>query len=134
MRLSRLTGGKEKGVGSPGDWQNCLKVYGLTEAEAMAYPHNPIDNLAGPLAKAGVPVLAVVGDADDIVPLAENRPWSKNATRNWAGRSPSSSSTASDTIHIRSWTPRQSWISFSSTPARLLVGGEEGAEMFSAAS
>jgi len=37
----------------------------------MAYKHNPIDDLA-PLAKAGVPVLAVVGDADDVVPLAEN--------------------------------------------------------------
>ena len=48
-----------------------LKVYGLTEAEALAYRHNPIDNLA-PLAKAGVPVLSVVGDADDVVPLREN--------------------------------------------------------------
>ena len=64
-------GGKGKGPGSPGDWQNLLKVYGLTEAEAMAYRHNPIDNLA-PLAKAGVPVLAVVGDADEVVPLDEN--------------------------------------------------------------
>ena len=60
-----------KGHGSPGDWQNLLKVYGLTEAEAMAYRHNPIDNLA-PLAKAGVPLLHVVGDADEVVPLAEN--------------------------------------------------------------
>ena len=48
-----------------------LKVYGLTEAEAMAYKLNPVDNLA-PLAKAGVPLLHVVGDADDVVPLAEN--------------------------------------------------------------
>ena len=29
-------GGKGKGVGSHGDWQNVLRVYGLTEAEAMA--------------------------------------------------------------------------------------------------
>jgi pimeloyl-ACP methyl ester carboxylesterase len=64
-------GGKGKGAGSPGDWQNVLKVYGLTEAEAMAYKLNPVDNLA-PLAKAGVPLLHVVGDADDVVPLAEN--------------------------------------------------------------
>jgi pimeloyl-ACP methyl ester carboxylesterase len=64
-------GGKGKGVGSPGDWQNCLKIYGLTEAEAIRYRHNPIDNLA-PLAKAGVPLLHVVGDADNVVPLEEN--------------------------------------------------------------
>lgn len=64
-------GGKGKGKGSAGDWQNCLKVYGLTEAEAMAYKLNPIDNLA-PLAKAGVPLLHIVGDADDVVPLDEN--------------------------------------------------------------
>ncbi len=64
-------GGKGHGDGSPGDWQNLLKVYGMTEAEAMAYRHNPIDNLE-PLAKAGVPLLHVVGDADTGVPLAEN--------------------------------------------------------------
>lgn len=64
-------GGKGHGKGSPGDWQNCLKVYGLTEPEAMQYKLNPIDNLA-PLAKAGVAVISVVGDADDVVPLDEN--------------------------------------------------------------
>lgn len=63
--------GKGKGVGSAGDWQNLLKVYGLSEAEALAYRYNPVDNLA-PLAKAGIPVLSIVGDADDVVPLAEN--------------------------------------------------------------
>jgi fermentation-respiration switch protein FrsA (DUF1100 family) len=37
----------------------------------MTYKFNPIDNLA-PLAKAGAPLLHVVGDADNIVPLEEN--------------------------------------------------------------
>jgi pimeloyl-ACP methyl ester carboxylesterase len=64
-------GGKGKGSGSPVDWQKCLKIYGLTEAEAMAYRHNPIDSLE-PLAKARIPLLHVVGDADDVVPLEEN--------------------------------------------------------------
>ncbi len=64
-------GAKGKGVGDKVEWQKCLKVYGLTEAEAMAYKGNPIDNLA-PLAKAGVPLLHIVGDADDVVPVAEN--------------------------------------------------------------
>ena len=64
-------GGKGTGKGSAGDWRACCKVYGLTEAEALAYKKNPIDNLA-PLAKAKVPLLHVVGLADRVVPVAEN--------------------------------------------------------------
>ncbi len=64
-------GGKGKGPGSPADWQNLLKVYGLTEQQALAYDKNPVDNLA-PLAKAGIPILAVIGDADEVVPVSEN--------------------------------------------------------------
>jgi len=64
-------GGKGVGKGSPGDWQHCLKCYGMTEEEALAYTGNPIDNLK-PLAKAKIPLLLVVGDADVVVPPAEN--------------------------------------------------------------
>ena len=64
-------GGKGKGKGGGGTWQQCLKVYGLTEAEALKYEKNPIDNLK-PLAAAKIPLLHVVGDADVVVPVAEN--------------------------------------------------------------
>jgi pimeloyl-ACP methyl ester carboxylesterase/lysophospholipase L1-like esterase len=64
-------GGKGVGPGSPGDWQTLLKVYGFTEAQALAYDKNPVDNLA-PLAKAHIPILAVIGDADEVVPVSEN--------------------------------------------------------------
>lgn len=65
-------GGKGKGVGSRGDWAAVIKCYGFKdEAEAMAYKLNPVDNLA-PLAKAGIPLIHVVGDADNVVPPAEN--------------------------------------------------------------
>ena len=64
-------GGKGKGKGSPGDWERLCKVYKLTPEQAMAYKKNPVDTLA-PLAKAKVPILAVVGDDDDVVPVAEN--------------------------------------------------------------
>ena len=64
-------GGKGKGKGSTGDWKRCLEAYGLTEAEALAYKLNPVDNLA-PLAKHKVPLLHICGDADDVVPLEEN--------------------------------------------------------------
>ncbi len=64
-------GGRGRGQGSPGDWRQCLEVYKLTEAEALAYKLNPVDNLA-PLAKAKIPLLHVCGDADDVVPIDEN--------------------------------------------------------------
>jgi len=65
-------GGKGKGKGSKGDWASLLTCYGFTsEAEALAYKENPVDILA-PLAKAGIPLIHVVGDADDVVPVEEN--------------------------------------------------------------
>ncbi len=64
-------GGKMKSKGSKGDWQRLLKAYQLTEEEAMAYRSNPIDRLE-PLAKAKIPIICVVGDADEVVPVAEN--------------------------------------------------------------
>ena len=64
-------GGKGIGPGSPSDWQALLKVYGFTEQQALAYDKTPVDNLA-PLAKAKIPILAVIGDADETVPVSEN--------------------------------------------------------------
>ena len=64
-------GGKGVGPGSPGDWQALLKVYGFTEQQALPYDKNPVDNLA-PLAKAHLPILAIIGDADEVVPVSEN--------------------------------------------------------------
>jgi len=64
-------GGQGKGRGSEGAWKRCLQAYGLTEAEALRYRHNPVDNLQ-PLARAGVPLLHVVGDVDVVVPVEEN--------------------------------------------------------------
>ena len=65
-------GGKGKGQGSRGDWRALIKCYGFKdEAEALAYPGNPIDRLE-PLAKAKVALIHVVGDADTTVPPAEN--------------------------------------------------------------
>lgn len=63
--------GKGKGQFSEADWERCRKVYGLTEAEALAYKANPIDNLK-PLAEAHIPIIAVCGDADKTVPMDEN--------------------------------------------------------------
>lgn len=65
-------GGKGAGHGSPGDWTALKSLYGFPDdAAAAAYTGNPIDVLA-PLAKAGVALIHVVGDADEVVPVAEN--------------------------------------------------------------
>jgi pimeloyl-ACP methyl ester carboxylesterase len=64
-------GGKGKGRGSPKDWALFRQVYGLDEAGALGWKGNPIDNLA-PIARAGIPILHLVGDADDVVPVDEN--------------------------------------------------------------
>jgi len=65
-------GGKGKGKGSKRDWMLVFRCYGFQdEAEALAYDKNPVDNLE-PLAKAGVPLLHVYGDADETVPWDEN--------------------------------------------------------------
>ncbi len=63
--------GRGDGPGSAGAWVQCLEAYGLSEAEALAYPLNPVDNLK-PLAEAKIPILAICGGADEVVPLAEN--------------------------------------------------------------
>jgi lysophospholipase L1-like esterase/dienelactone hydrolase len=64
--------GKGKGQFSTNDWKKLMKVYGFkTEAEALAYDKNPIDELA-PLAAAHIPLLNVYGDADKTVPWDEN--------------------------------------------------------------
>ena len=65
-------GGRGKGKGSPRDWKLVLDVYGFaSEDEALSYKENPVDRLE-PLARAGVPLLHIYGDADDIVPWEEN--------------------------------------------------------------
>lgn len=61
-----------QGEGSATEWQNLLKAYHFTsDAEAIAYTKNPIDNLK-PLADAHIPLLHVYGDADTALPWQEN--------------------------------------------------------------
>src|SRR5262245_17857039 len=60
------------GEGSRSEWKKLLAAYDFkTDAEAIAYKLNTVDNLA-PLAKAKVPRLLVYGDSDTAVPHAEN--------------------------------------------------------------
>jgi sialidase-1 len=54
------------------DWPKIMKAYGFkTDAEAMAYPNNPIDQLA-PIAKARIPIRHVICLNDRVVPPEQN--------------------------------------------------------------
>ena len=51
-----------------------LELYGLkTEAEALAYKGNPVDSLGPNSAKAGIPLIHVIGDADLVPPNGTRR-------------------------------------------------------------
>ena len=64
-------GGFGNGKGSKPDWEKCMKEYGFTQKIALQYNGNPIDHMEN-IARCKVPVLNVVGDADKVVPVAEN--------------------------------------------------------------
>ncbi len=65
-------GGQGKSPKSDKDWAALLKVYGFkTDAEALAYKGNPIDNLQ-PLADHHVPLFILYADADKAAIPEEN--------------------------------------------------------------
>ena len=65
-------GGKGKGKGSPGDWQELRKWYGFeSDEQAADYSQTPLKTL-GVLAKHQVAIVSVVGDSDEVVPVDEN--------------------------------------------------------------
>ena len=71
LDIKSWPGGKGAGKGDKHCWVEALKIYGLTEETVGAFKGNPLDQLE-PIAKAHIPILAVVGDADTVVPYPEN--------------------------------------------------------------
>lgn len=63
--------GKGSGKGAPNQWKTCLHRYGLSEVIALKYNGNPVDHLEY-LASHKVPILSVVGETDEVVPVSEN--------------------------------------------------------------
>lgn len=78
-------GGTGSGPGSPTDWQNLLKVYQFTSAEALSYKGNPIDKIRT-LAIADTPILSVCGGKDTLVPMRENTNLLAARYRRFGGR------------------------------------------------
>ena len=72
LDLKSWPGGKGSSKGSANEWETFKKDYGYTsESAAAAFKGNPIDKVEQ-IVKGGYPMLHVVGDADDVVPVAEN--------------------------------------------------------------
>ena len=72
LDLKSWPGGKGKGPGSPEDWEQFKRAFGLkTDEEALVFRGNPID-LAPEIARAGFPMLHVCGGSDELVPIEEN--------------------------------------------------------------
>ncbi|MGJ8739266.1 alpha/beta fold hydrolase, partial [Zobellia laminariae] len=64
-------GGMFSGVGNPKAWELCLAAYGLDFVSVKSFEGIPI-NTSIKVAKAGIPVIHVYGDADVVVPFEEN--------------------------------------------------------------
>lgn len=64
-------GGKGQGPGSPEDWLKCQNSYQMNEKKLLAWDQNPVDTIPV-IAEAGIPVLIIAGDADEVVPIQEN--------------------------------------------------------------
>jgi pimeloyl-ACP methyl ester carboxylesterase len=71
LNLSSWPGGKGAGKGDPRCWKEALALYGLTEETAKDFKGNPLDHVPELIA-AKIPVLVICGDADQVVPYAEN--------------------------------------------------------------
>lgn len=71
LDLKSWPGGKGKGPGSKADWEVFLKDYHLDENTAAGFHNSPLDK-AEAIARLQLPLIHVVGDADDIVPVDEN--------------------------------------------------------------
>ncbi len=56
---------------APKQWAEALEAYGVTEAAMENFKGNPINRI-GMLAGSKIPIIAVCGDSDEVVPYAEN--------------------------------------------------------------
>jgi len=72
LDIKSWPGGKGKSVGSLSDWDTFKNDFALKgESEAIVFKGNPLD-MTRKIARAAYPILHVVGDADEVVPVDEN--------------------------------------------------------------
>lgn len=72
LDIKSWPGGKGKSDGNPNDWETFKKDFALeNDSLALNFKGNPLD-MAKKIARAGFPMLHVVGDVDEVVPVDEN--------------------------------------------------------------
>ena len=72
MDIKSWPAGFGTGKGSPQSWAQCKKAYGFkSDDTAKAFKGNPVDTISR-LKDAEIPLLYLVGTADDVVPGLEN--------------------------------------------------------------
>lgn len=72
LDIKSWPGGQGTGKGSPQDWEIFKTDFQLKDDKsALTFKGNPV-NLTREIIRANCPILHVVGDADDIVPVSEN--------------------------------------------------------------
>lgn len=71
LDLKSWPGGLGKGPGSKSDWELFKKAYNLTETNARNFTLSPLDK-AEQIASLRIPLIHVVGEEDEVVPLDEN--------------------------------------------------------------
>ncbi|MCK3685562.1 GDSL-type esterase/lipase family protein [Maribellus sp. YY47] len=72
LDIKSWPGGKGKSAGSLNDWETFKNDFALRcESEAMAFKGNPLD-MTNKIVRGDYPILHVVGDADEVVPVEEN--------------------------------------------------------------
>lgn len=79
-------GGFGEGKGSPGDWQAAMQRHDITDKDNPPTLATPALADLAPLIDAGIPLLHVVGAADDVVPVAENTMILEQRYREAGGR------------------------------------------------
>ena len=77
-------GGKGTSKGSAGDWKKCQTAYKMSEAMAMSYEGNPVDQTEA-IARSGVPLLHIISMNDRVVPVQENTLLLKKRIERWGG-------------------------------------------------
>ena len=77
-------GGKGCGPGDARCWKQCLRIYGISDEESATFRGNPLNRVKA-VAAAGIPILSVCGDSDEVVPFAENTALLKRRYRELGG-------------------------------------------------
>lgn len=85
LNVKSWPGGIDSGKGSPEDWERFKKVYGLkTDSQIENFQGDPIHKIKS-IAQGEYPILHVYGEADSVVPIAENTVPFANEIKKYGG-------------------------------------------------